>query len=57
MASGDSRNRFHRVVFALVMTLTITVITDLEYPRRGLIRIDAADEALVQLARSFRSAG
>lgn len=57
MASGETRNRFHRVIFALVMTFTITVITDLEYPRRGFIRVDTADEALVNLARSFRSGG
>jgi hypothetical protein len=53
MASNKTRNRFHRILFALVMTMTIVVIADLEYPRRGFIRIDAADEALVHLARSL----
>jgi hypothetical protein len=55
MGGSQTRNRFHRILFALVMTLTLTVITDLEYPRRGLIRVDPADEALVRLATSFRT--
>ena len=55
MASNPSRNRFHRVIFGVVMTLTIVVIADLEYPRRGFIRIDAADTALQDLAHLFRA--
>lgn len=53
MAGATARNRFHRILFALVMTLTIAVIADLEYPRRGLIRIDRADTALERLVHSF----
>jgi hypothetical protein len=31
----------------------VFVIVDLEYPRSGLIRVDAADEVLVELRRSM----
>lgn len=37
---------------AAVMSITIYVILDLEYPRLGLIRVDAAD----QLLRDVRAA-
>lgn len=36
----------HRVGFALIMTLTIYVIFDLDHPRFGVIRVDFADQAL-----------
>jgi len=31
------------------MSLTFYVILDLEYPRLGLIRVDSADQALIEL--------
>jgi hypothetical protein len=37
----------HKVAFALVITLTSYIIIDLEYPRLGLIRIDADDQILI----------
>jgi hypothetical protein len=43
----------HMVAFALTMSLTAYVIFDVEYPRIGLIRIDAADQVLVDLRRSL----
>jgi len=55
MVHTTTRSRFHRILFALVMTLTIAVIADLEYPRRGFIRVDVADEALQRLAQSFNA--
>jgi hypothetical protein len=39
----------HLVAFALVMTATIYVIVDLDYPRFGIIRVDFADKALEDL--------
>src|SRR5215217_4176549 len=36
----------HLLAFACIMTATIYVIIDLDYPRFGLIRIDFADQAL-----------
>ena len=35
--------------FAVVMTLTVYIIFDLDYPRFGLVRLDFADKALTDL--------
>lgn len=52
---GPSRNPnwLHRLAFAGVMALAIYVILDLEFPRRGLIRIDGEDKVLMELRQSF----
>jgi len=47
------RSGLHIVTFAGLMTLVIYVILDLEFPRRGLIRVDDADKVLVELRESF----
>jgi len=39
--------------FALAMTVAVYIILDIEYPRLGLIRIDAFDQALVDLRESM----
>jgi len=36
----------HEVIFAVVVTATLYVMVDLEFPRYGLIRNDDADQAL-----------
>ena len=41
------------VGFALVMAMAIYVILDIEYPRLGLIRVDAFDQALIDLRESM----
>jgi hypothetical protein len=51
---NKDRSWFHPITFALVTSLAIDVIIDLEYPRLGLIRVDAADQALIDLAMGFR---
>ena len=43
------RERVHMLVYALIMSSAFYVILDLEYPRMGFIRIDAADQILVDL--------
>ena len=48
-----SRGWVHMVAFALVMSASMYMVLDLEYPRLGLIRIDAVDEVLVQLRASM----
>ena len=52
---GPSRNPnwLHRLAFAGIMALAIYVILDLEFPRRGLIRIDGEDQVLMELRQSF----
>jgi len=37
------------LAFALVVSFVFFVILDLEYPRLGSIRIDASDQALIEL--------
>ena len=49
MAGGKARNRLHVVGFAVIVTLTVYVIVDMEYPRMGFIRVDSFDQALVDV--------
>lgn len=49
MAGTRSRNWLHITGFAAVMAMAIYIIIDMEYPRLGLIRVDAFDQALVDL--------
>jgi hypothetical protein len=55
MAEGQSSSRWiHMLVFAVIMALTVYVIFDLEYPRLGLIRVDAIDQVLIDLRDSMQ---
>jgi hypothetical protein len=54
MAGGRARSWLHMVGFAAVLAGAVYVIIDLEYPRLGLIRVDAFDTALVELRSSMR---
>lgn len=54
MAGGVRARRIHAAAFALVLSATIYVIVDLEFPRAGLIRIDAADQLLVGVREKMR---
>ena len=53
MAGGRSRHWTHALAFAAVMATTFYVILDIEYPRLGFIRVDAADQVLVDLRRQM----
>ena len=46
-------SRTHLLGFAALFALTIFVILDLEYPRLGLIRVEAADQVMVELRASM----
>ena len=46
------RSRWARMC-ALVMAFAVYAILDIEYPRFGLIRVDAFDQALVDLRESM----
>ena len=54
MAGGKSRNWLHMIGFAVVMAVAVYVILDIEFPRLGLIRVDAFDQALVELRASMK---
>jgi hypothetical protein len=46
--------RLHVIAFAVVVTLTIYVIFDLDYPRFGIIRLDFADQGLIDLLAGMK---
>ena len=54
-AAGNKRRTWlHTTAFAIIMSLAVYVILDLEYPRLGLIRIDAADQAFHDLRKTMQ---
>lgn len=52
---SNSRNHawLHIAIMAFIMALTFFTIIDLEYPRLGFIRADAADQLLIDLRESM----
>lgn len=54
LGGSDARRWFYMLLLATTLSVTLYVILDLEYPRFGLIRIDAADQILTQLQTSLR---
>jgi hypothetical protein len=53
MAGGRARSTLHVFGFATIMAASAYLILDLEFPRFGLIRVDAADQLLVDVRASF----
>ena len=54
MAGSKSRNWIHIIGYASIFAITVYVILDIEYPRLGLIRMDAADQMLLDLRASMK---
>jgi len=54
MGSAKIRNWLHMILFALLISLTLYVIFDFEYPRRGIIRLDVADQIYIELRRTMQ---
>jgi len=48
------RSWLHMMLYAVAVTITIYAVLDLDNPRAGLIRLDAADKALTELLQSIR---
>ena len=46
--------RLHVVAFAVVVTLTIYLIFDLDYPRFGIIQLDFADQGFIDLLAGMK---
>lgn len=46
---SKGRNWFYMLLFTTTISLTLYVIVDMEYPRYGLIRVDSADQTLMDL--------
>ena len=53
-APSPKRSLVRVIGFALILSITVFVILDLDYPRVGLIRIDAFDQGLVELRNSMQ---
>jgi len=56
MGLGQARSWVHALGFAVLLACTVYTIVDLEYPRLGLFRIGAIDQALIEVRNSM-SAG
>jgi len=54
MAERKVTSWTHIVGYAALFSFTLFVIIDIEFPRLGLIRVDAADQVLVELRASMR---
>ena len=54
MAGSKRRSWIHVVGFAAVLSLTVYVILDLEYPRVGFIRLDAPTACSSDLRESMK---
>jgi len=53
MAAAKVRNWLYRLTFAFTLAGAAYVILDFEFPRFGLITVDAFDQALVDLRKSM----
>jgi hypothetical protein len=53
MAGGMERSWIHISCFAIIMSLVFLIIVDLEYPRLGFIRVDDADQILIELRETM----
>lgn len=54
MAAGRERSWTHMIGFAVITAVAVYVILDLEFPRLGLIRVDAADRVLIELRETMK---
>jgi len=53
MAHGKSRSWVHIIGFTLTMALAVNVIINIEFPRKGLIRVDEFDQSLRKLRKGM----
>jgi hypothetical protein len=54
MASAKHRNWLYMILFALLISLTLYVISDFEYPRHGIIQLDKADHIYIELRKTMQ---
>ena len=54
MASAKRRNWLHMIIFALLISLSLYLIFDFEYPRYGIIRLDKADKIYLELRQCMQ---
>jgi hypothetical protein len=54
MSFGQRRSWLHILSFAFMTVITVYVILDIEYPRAGLIRLEAPDQLLLNIRDRMR---
>jgi hypothetical protein len=54
MAIGQHRSWLHILGFSVITVIVAYVILDVEYPRAGLIRLEAGDQLLVQARENMK---
>ncbi len=54
MGRSEVRSWIHMLGFVFMVGFAVYIIIDLEYPRLGLIRVDALDHLLVELRQTMR---
>lgn len=54
MSGANRRSWLHTVGYAVILSIAVYVILDLEYPRLGLIRVDAAHHFLVDVRHTMK---
>ena len=54
IAAATARSWIHMVIFAVALTVTLYAVTDMEYPRLGLISIEDFDHFLVDAHEQMR---
>ena len=54
-STAEQSSLFYEIVFALVISCTLYLILDIEYPRFGLVRLDTVNLLLLDLANSMQN--
>jgi hypothetical protein len=54
MSSGQHRSWLHILGFTILTVIIVYVMLDVEYPRAGLIRLESADQVLVNLREHMK---
>jgi hypothetical protein len=54
LGRGSSHRWLHMLGYAAILSVTVYVIIDIEFPRLGLVRVDAVDQVLVDLRASMK---
>jgi hypothetical protein len=54
MSSGQQRSWLHILGFTVLTVIIVYVTLDVEYPRTGLIHLDASDKLLANLREHMK---
>ena len=57
MAAAAARSWIHMVIFAATLAIALYVVTDMEFPRLGLVRVEGFDHFLTDVYGQMRSFG